>query len=44
MNKNEAMDRFIKHMADMIEKYGDMVLEEVEDCAIMTLRESELHE
>lgn len=28
--QTKNMDRFIKHMAEMVEKYGDAVLKEIE--------------
>lgn len=28
--QTKTMDRFIKHMAEMVEKYGDAVLKEIE--------------
>ena len=31
MKKAKNMDRFIKHMAEMVEKYGDAVLKELEN-------------
>lgn len=31
MKKAKNMDRFIKHMAEMVEKYGEAVLKEVEE-------------
>jgi hypothetical protein len=31
MKKAKTKERFIKHMAEMVEKYGASVLKEVED-------------
>ena len=29
-NQTKSMDRFVKHMAEMVEKYGEVVLKEIE--------------
>lgn len=31
MKKAKSMDRFIAHMAEMVEKYGEAVLKEIEN-------------
>ena len=31
MKKNKNMDRFVKHMAEMVEKYGEAVLKEIDN-------------
>lgn len=44
MSRSNDLDRFIEHIAEMLENYGEKVLEEVEGCGIMTLKEGEAHE
>lgn len=43
MSKSNDLDRFVEQLAVMLEKYGEQVLEEVDDCGIMTSKEGEIH-